>query len=145
MRPLEVLLIVDPQTGRPAHRTTLDHGACSQPGRELGDTRAGGLHRPADHRPGVRLLMQREGWPQPEIDEHQNIMRAVFTSLPGDGYFVRVRGMFHLNLTDYPSISPPDALNRRHRTDRCAASTPHHQLLHAGVLRPSPQGQARDI
>jgi predicted dienelactone hydrolase len=50
--------------------------------------------------------MQLEGWPRTEIDEHQTTMRAVFQSLPGDGYFVRVRGMFHLNLTDYPSVSP---------------------------------------
>jgi predicted dienelactone hydrolase len=50
--------------------------------------------------------MQLEGWPWTEIDEHQTTMRAVFQSLPGEGYFVRVRGMFHLNLTDYPLVSP---------------------------------------
>ncbi|HEV8647899.1 MAG TPA: carboxylic ester hydrolase [Actinomycetes bacterium] len=50
--------------------------------------------------------MRLEGWPKTEIDEHQTTMRAVFQSLPGDGYFVRVRGMFHLNLTDYPLVSP---------------------------------------
>ena len=33
-------------------------------------------------------------------------MRAVFESLPGDGYFVQVPGMFHLNFTDIPSWSP---------------------------------------
>jgi hypothetical protein len=33
-------------------------------------------------------------------------MRAVFESLPGDGYLVLVDGMFHLNLTDYPLLSP---------------------------------------
>jgi len=50
--------------------------------------------------------MQREGWSKQEIDEHQTSMRAVFQSLPGDGYFVRVRGMFHLNLTDYSLVAP---------------------------------------
>jgi hypothetical protein len=50
--------------------------------------------------------MRREGWPRTEIDEHQTTMRAAFQRLPGDGYFMRVRGMFHLNLTDYPSVSP---------------------------------------
>lgn len=33
-------------------------------------------------------------------------MRAVFEGLPGDGYFVRVPGMFHVNLTDVPLLSP---------------------------------------
>jgi hypothetical protein len=50
--------------------------------------------------------MRREGWPKSEIDEHQTTMRAAFQRLSGDGYFMRVRGMFHLNLTDYPSVSP---------------------------------------
>jgi len=46
--------------------------------------------------------MQLEGWPQAEIDEHQTTMPAVFASLAGDGYFERVPGMFHANLTDIP-------------------------------------------
>jgi predicted dienelactone hydrolase len=50
--------------------------------------------------------MQLEGWAQSDIDEHQTTMRTVFERLPGDGYFVRVRGMFHLDLTDAPSWSP---------------------------------------
>jgi hypothetical protein len=31
-------------------------------------------------------------------------MRAVFESSPGDGYFVQVPKMFHLNLTDVPLL-----------------------------------------
>lgn len=54
--------------------------------------------------------MQLEGWSQTDpaagIDVHQTTMRAVYESLPGDGYLVLVRGMFHLNLTDYPFLSP---------------------------------------
>jgi hypothetical protein len=50
--------------------------------------------------------MRLEGWPQSDIDEHQTTMRAVFESLPGDGYFVRVPGMFHLDMTDLPFLSP---------------------------------------
>jgi len=30
----------------------------------------------------------------------------VFESLPGDGYFVEVPGMFHINYSDIPSWSP---------------------------------------
>jgi hypothetical protein len=50
--------------------------------------------------------MRLEGWPQSEIDEHQTTMRGVFESLPGDGYFVRLPGMFHLDMTDLPFLSP---------------------------------------
>ncbi|MFI5897010.1 hypothetical protein ACIA5D_43640 [Actinoplanes sp. NPDC051513] len=50
--------------------------------------------------------MHREGWSPSEIEEHRNSMRAVFHGLRADGYFVQVSGMFHLNLTDFPSVSP---------------------------------------
>ncbi len=46
------------------------------------------------------------GWPEDDIYAHQTTMRAVYESLPGDGYFVRVPGMFHINLTDIPLLSP---------------------------------------
>ena len=50
--------------------------------------------------------MELEGWPRIEIDEHRTTMRAAFDSLRGDGYFVQVPGMFHVNLTDVPYWSP---------------------------------------
>src|SRR5215217_6998086 len=46
------------------------------------------------------------GWSEADIHEHQTTMRAVFESLPGDGYYVQVPGMFHSNYTDIPSWSP---------------------------------------
>src|SRR5215211_3045072 len=46
------------------------------------------------------------GWPEAEIHAHQTTMRAVFESLPGDGYFVQVPEMFHFNLTDIPLLTP---------------------------------------
>ena len=49
----------------------------------------------------MRLERQRAGgWPQAEIEAHQTTMRAVYQSLPGAGYFVRVPGMFHSNFMD---------------------------------------------
>ena len=33
-------------------------------------------------------------------------MRAVYESLPGDGYYLQIPKMFHLNLTDAPYWSP---------------------------------------
>ena len=42
-------------------------------------------------------------WSELDVNEHQT-MRALFESLPGDGYFVQVPRMFHLNLTDVPLL-----------------------------------------
>jgi len=46
------------------------------------------------------------GWSEVDISEHQTTMRAAFENLRGEGYFVQVSGMFHLNLTDIPYWSP---------------------------------------
>jgi predicted dienelactone hydrolase len=46
------------------------------------------------------------GWPEAEIHAELSSNWAVFESLPGDGYFVQVPGMFHSNYTDLPSWSP---------------------------------------
>jgi predicted dienelactone hydrolase len=54
----------------------------------------------------MRLERRRAGgWSEADIHEHQTTMRAVFERLPGDGYFVQVPGIFHLNLTDAPLLS----------------------------------------
>lgn len=50
--------------------------------------------------------MRLEGWAPADVEQHQTTMRAVFERLPGDGYFVQVRGMYHANLTDTPTWSP---------------------------------------
>jgi predicted dienelactone hydrolase len=55
----------------------------------------------------MRLERQRAGgWPEAEIEAHQSTMRAVYEGLSGDGYFVRVPGMFHSNFTDIASWTP---------------------------------------
>ena len=46
------------------------------------------------------------GWPEAEIHAELTSNRVVYESLPGDGYFVRVPGMFHINYSDIPSWSP---------------------------------------
>jgi hypothetical protein len=43
-------------------------------------------------------------WSELDVNQHQTTMRAVFESLPGDGYFVQVPMMFHLHLTDVPLL-----------------------------------------
>jgi dienelactone hydrolase len=46
------------------------------------------------------------GWSEADIHEHLTTMRAVFNSLPCDGYYVQVPGMFHLDMTDASLLSP---------------------------------------
>ena len=33
-------------------------------------------------------------------------MRAVYENLPGDGYYIKIPGIFHINFTDVPYWSP---------------------------------------
>jgi hypothetical protein len=55
----------------------------------------------------MRLERRRSGgWSEAAIDEHLTTMRAVYERLPGDGYYVQVPGMFHVDMTDVPLLSP---------------------------------------
>lgn len=55
----------------------------------------------------MRLERQTSGgWPVAEIEAHQTSMRAVYDSLSGPGYFVRVPGTFHSNFTDIANWTP---------------------------------------
>ena len=63
----------------------------------------------ARHGDAASMRLERQqagGWPDAEIEAHKTSMRAVYESLPGDGYFVRVPGMFHSNFTDIASWTP---------------------------------------
>ncbi|MEO8397838.1 MAG: carboxylic ester hydrolase, partial [Chloroflexota bacterium] len=55
-----------------------------------------------------RLERQRSGgWSEADITQTLITMRTVFEkSLPGEGYYVQVPGMFHVNFTDAPYFSP---------------------------------------
>jgi hypothetical protein len=60
-------------------------------------------------RPAGTMRLEREksgGWTEQDIQQTQSTMRAVYDSLPGDGYFVQVPGMFHIDLTDDNTLSP---------------------------------------
>ena len=62
------------------------------------------ITRPADT---MRLERQEAGgWAEKDISQTQTTMRAVYNSLPEDGYFVQVPGMFHIDLTDLTYLSP---------------------------------------
>lgn len=70
-----------------------------------------GLRQPAMWitRDAETMRLEREragGWTEKDIAQHQTTMRAVYESLPGDGYYLQIPGMFHLNLTDAPYWSP---------------------------------------
>ena len=55
----------------------------------------------------MRLERQRTGgWPESAIAEHLTTMRSVYEGLPGDGYYVEVDGMFHVDMNDVPLLSP---------------------------------------
>jgi predicted dienelactone hydrolase len=69
-----------------------------------------GLEQPAMWLSRDAPTMQREGWTQADVDETQTTMRAVYARLTGDGYLVLVPGMFHLNFTDAPLLSPLGSL-----------------------------------
>jgi dienelactone hydrolase len=45
------------------------------------------------------------GWPETDIYETLTTMRAVYDRLPGDGFWLQVPGMFHLDMTDAPFLS----------------------------------------
>jgi hypothetical protein len=90
-----------------------------------------GLRQPAMWITRDAETMQREGWAQADIDEHQTTMRAVFESLQGDGYFVRVDGMFHLDLTDAPRWSP---LTSRLRLTGPIGGKRAHRIINAYAL-----------
>lgn len=70
------------------------------------DVVQGGLRQPAMWITRDADSMRLERWSERDIEEHLTTMRAVFEGLQGDGYYVQVPGMFHLNLTDTPLLSP---------------------------------------
>jgi predicted dienelactone hydrolase len=60
-------------------------------------------------RPASTMLLERQktgGWQGQEIEQTLTTMRAVYNQLPGDGYFVQVPGMFHIDYTDLDLLSP---------------------------------------
>lgn len=75
-------LIID----APMTRNTIEHG----------------LKQPAMWITRDAKTMQKEGWSQKDIDQHQISMRTVFERLPADGYFVQIPDFFHVNPTDIP-------------------------------------------
>jgi hypothetical protein len=55
----------------------------------------------------MHLEHQRNGtWAEKDILLTIDTMRAVYENLPGDGYYVQIPGMFHVNFTDLPYWSP---------------------------------------
>lgn len=60
-------------------------------------------------RPAYMMRLERQtagGWTEQDIEQTQTTMREVYNRLPGDGYFVQVSGMFHIDFTDLDLLSP---------------------------------------
>ena len=51
-----------------------------------------------------------EGWSEYDISLTVNTMKKVYEKLPGDGYYVEIPKMFHVNFTDIPYWSPAFSL-----------------------------------
>jgi predicted dienelactone hydrolase len=55
----------------------------------------------------MRLERKRAGgWSEEDIRLTLTTMRSVYERLPGDGYYVQIPNIFHLNFTDFPYWSP---------------------------------------
>jgi pimeloyl-ACP methyl ester carboxylesterase len=55
----------------------------------------------------MRLERQRSGgWTEKDIVLTLSTMRTVYEELPGDGYYIEIPTMFHVNFTDLPYWSP---------------------------------------
>ena len=60
-------------------------------------------------RPAATMRLERQtagGWAEADIVQTQDTMRAVYTGLPGDGYFVQIPGIYHIDMTDLDLLSP---------------------------------------
>lgn len=60
-------------------------------------------------RPAATMRLERQdagGWTDMDIEQAQTSMRALYEGLPGDGYYVQIPGMFHIDLTDLDLVSP---------------------------------------
>ncbi len=55
----------------------------------------------------MRLERQRSGgWTEKDIALTLSTMRTVYEDLPGDGYYIEIPMMFHVNFTDLPYWLP---------------------------------------
>lgn len=60
-------------------------------------------------RPAATMRLERQdagGWTDEDIQQTQTSMQALYEGLPGDGYYVQIPGMFHIDLTDLDLVSP---------------------------------------
>jgi hypothetical protein len=70
------------------------------------DVVADGLPQPAMWLTRDAASMQREGWSQADVDQHQQTMAAAFAAAHADAYLVRIPGTFHADFTDIPGVLP---------------------------------------
>ena len=85
------------------------------------------------------------GWSERDIDETLRTMHTVYERLPGDGYYVRIAGMFHLDMTDAPLPLVARLVARPRRADRRRTCACHRQRLLARVLRPGAPRPTRTL
>jgi predicted dienelactone hydrolase len=70
-----------------------------------------GLRQPSMWMTRPASDMQLEGWSKADMMQALNTMQAVFNTEPrGNGYYVSIPGMFHVNFTDGPYFTPLGSL-----------------------------------
>jgi hypothetical protein len=103
---------------------------------------ADGLPQPAMWLTRDAASMQREGWAQADVDQHQQSMQAAFSAARAGAHLVRIPGTFHADFTDIPAVLPlagpvdlagPIAVERAHGIINACA----------GDLRPLPDRRPR--
>jgi hypothetical protein len=67
---------------------------------------ADGLPQPAMWLTRDAASMQREGWAQTDVDQHQQSMQAAFSAARAGAHLVRIPGTFHADFTDIPAVLP---------------------------------------
>ncbi len=92
-----------PEAGTFQIEELVSHGyvvvGLDQPGVAAAVRLPGGRLIPGRSRDEMQPLVTQSVSPRPT-------MRAVYDGLPGDGYYLEIPGMFHLNFTEVPSWSP---------------------------------------
>jgi predicted dienelactone hydrolase len=97
--------------GEASHRDTRIKASLMMDAPMTVDVVKAGLKQPAMWitRDAATMRLEHEragGWSKKEIQQHQTTMREAYEELKGDGYFVEIPKIFHLNFTDFPYYSP---------------------------------------
>jgi hypothetical protein len=97
--------------GEACHRDTRLKACLMMDAAMPADVVQAGLQQPSMWMTRPASDMQLENWAKADIVQTLSTMQAVFNKEPvGDGYYVSIPGMFHINFTDGPYFTPLGSL-----------------------------------